>query len=73
MATVQQRSICDVQDDVRALVERGSVGRQHRIYELCKYFNDREWLKIEELLTAHNYLLRDSVIDLIGKESWDND
>jgi hypothetical protein len=73
MATVRQRSIRDVQDDVRALVERGSIGRHHRIYELCRHFNDRDWLKIEQLLGAHDYLLRDSVIDLIGKESWVND
>lgn len=73
MATVQQRSIRDVQDDVRALVERGSISRQHRIYELCRYFSDRDWPKIEQLLEDHDYLLRDHVIDLIGKESWLND
>ncbi len=73
MPTIQQYSIADIQDEVRALVARGSVGRQQRIYELSKYFNDRQWEDVERLLTANNFLLRDRVIELAGKESWIND
>lgn len=65
--------ITDVQDEVRALVARGSVGRQQRIYELSNYFGDRQWSNIERLLAENDYLLRDRVIELIGKESWVND
>jgi Domain of unknown function (DUF4327) len=66
-------SMTDIQDEVRALVARGSVGRQQRIYELSKYFGDRQWPNIERLLAENDYLLRDRVIELIGKESWLND
>jgi hypothetical protein len=73
MPIVRQYSITDIQDKVRALITKGSVGRQQRIYELSKYFNDREWPKVERLLELNDYLLRDRVIDLVGKESWVSD
>jgi Domain of unknown function (DUF4327) len=73
MTIVRHYSITDLQDEVRALVARGSVHRQHRIYELSKFFSDRKWNNLEQLLEEHQYLLRDRVIDLVGKESWQND
>jgi hypothetical protein len=73
MPIVRQYSITDIQDKVRALITKGLVGRQQRIYELSKYFNDREWPKVERLLELNDYLLRDRVIDLVGKESWISD
>jgi hypothetical protein len=73
MITTQRYSIAEVQDEVRALVARGSVGRQQRIYELSKHFGDRQWHNVEQLLVANNFLLRDRVIELAGKESWIND
>jgi hypothetical protein len=73
MPAIQQYSITDLQDEVRALVARGAVGRQQRIYELSKYFSDRAWHDIECLLNIHDFMLRDHVIDLVGKESWAND
>jgi hypothetical protein len=69
----QYSSITDIKDEVRALVTRGSVGPQNRIYELSKYFGDREWPTVESLLETYDYLLRDPIIDLVGKESWLND
>jgi Domain of unknown function (DUF4327) len=54
-------------------VSRGLVGRQQRIYELSRHFSDRQWHNVEQLLAANNFLLRDRVIDLVGKESWMND
>jgi Domain of unknown function (DUF4327) len=73
VAILRQYSITDIQEEVQALVSRGLVGRQQRIYELSRHFNDRQWYNIEQLLTANNFLLRDRVIDLAGKESWMND
>ena len=73
MRIIYQYCITDFQDEVRALVARGSVGRQQRIYELRKYFGDRQWQDIEHLLAEYDYLLRGHIIDLIGKESWLND
>jgi hypothetical protein len=68
-----QYSMTDIQDEVRALVERGLVGKQARIYELKKFFSDRKWQTIERLLDMHDYVLRGHIIDLVGKESWIND
>lgn len=73
MAILRQYTITDIQQEVQALVSRGLVGRQQRIYELSRYFNDHQWHNVEQLLAANNFLLRDRVIDLAGKESWMND
>jgi Domain of unknown function (DUF4327) len=54
-------------------VARGLVGRQQRIYELSRHFGDRQWQDIEQQLAVNNFLLRDRVIELAGKESWIND
>lgn len=69
----RQYSIQAIQDEVRALVTRGSIGKRNQLYTLAKFFGDREWPNIERLLETNEYLLRDSVCDLIGKESWMND
>lgn len=72
-AVQQQYSIADFQDEVRALVARGSVVRQQRIYELRRHFGDSAWYAVEQLLNLHEYLLKDYVSDLVGRESWAND
>ena len=73
MLKERQYSICFIQDEVRALVTRGSIGRQNQIYSLSRYFSDSEWQKVGEVLETNDYLLRDYIGDLIGKESWLND
>jgi Domain of unknown function (DUF4327) len=73
MPTVRELTIADVQDEVRALVTRGSIGRQQRIFELSRFFSDYRWQMIERLLETNDYLLRDRVIDLVGKEYWNGD
>ena len=73
MLVIHQYCITDFQDEVRALVARGSVSRQQRIYELRKYFGHRQWQNVERLLAEEDYLLRGYIIDLVGKESWIND
>ncbi len=73
MFAIYQYSITDLQDEVYELVMRGLVSPQQRIYELKKHVSDREWHNLEQLFADHNYLLRDRIIDLIGKESWTND
>ncbi|NJN00086.1 MAG: DUF4327 family protein [Phormidesmis sp. RL_2_1] len=66
-------SIDAIQDEVRALVTKGSIGRNYQIYSLSQYFDGGEWQEVEQTLTTHDYLLRDSICDLIGKEVWIND
>ena len=73
MSEVRQYALCDVRDEVQALMSQGLIGRHSRIYALCTFFNYRDWLKIERILEDHDFLLRDPVVELIGKEVWLND
>jgi len=62
-----------IQDEARQLVQRGLVSRQQPIYILCQYIPAREWSCIECELERCNFLLRDRIGDLLGREDWDND
>ena len=73
MVTLERYCINDFQDEIRALVARGSVDRQQRIYELHRFFGDRQWQDVEHLLNTYDYVLRGRIIDLVGAESWEND
>jgi Domain of unknown function (DUF4327) len=73
MAVLERYRISDFQDEVRALITRGSVDRQQRIYELKRFFGDRQWQDVEHLLDTYDYVLRGRIIDLVGAESWEND
>jgi len=73
MVTLERYCISDFQDEVRALIARGAVDRQQRIYELKKYFGDRQWQEVERLLETDDYVLRGRIIDLVSAESWTND
>ncbi|MEL6157692.1 MAG: DUF4327 family protein [Cyanobacteria bacterium J06623_5] len=66
-------SIQVVKDEAQALVARGSIARNSQLYSLSRYFGDDDWASIESVLEDNEYLLRDSICDLIGKESWLND
>jgi hypothetical protein len=62
-----------LRDEVRHLVEKGVVSRYQPIYTLCRYIPYREWLSVERELESYDFLLRDPVIDLLGREDWTND
>lgn len=62
-----------IQDEARQLVQKGLVSRQQPIYTLCQYIPAREWVCIEVELEKCDFLLRDRISDLIGREEWDND
>jgi uncharacterized protein YqgQ len=66
-------SIDMIQDEVRHLVETGTVSRHQPIYVLCQYIPAREWVCVECELERCDYLLRDQIGDLIPSEKWDND
>lgn len=66
-------SIDLLQDEVRHLVQRGTVTRQQPIYTLCKHIPAREWACVEDELEKCDFLLRDRIGDLLGHEKWDND
>ena len=62
-----------IQDEVRHLLENGTVSRHQPIYVLCQYIPPREWLGVECELERCDYLLRDQIGDLVASECWDND
>ena len=62
-----------IQDEARRLVQKGVVSQQQPIYTLCQYIPAREWVCIECELEKCEFLLRDRIADLIGREVWEND
>jgi len=68
-----QYSLDVIQDEARDLVRRGLVSRQQPIYILCQFIPPRDWACIEFELERCNFLLRDRIGDLMGREEWEND
>lgn len=68
-----QYSLKVIQDEARQLVHKGVVSRQQPIYSLCQYIPAREWVCVECELEKCDFLLRDRIADLLGREEWDND
>jgi hypothetical protein len=62
-----------IRDEARQLVQQGVISRHQPIYVLCQYIPAREWAWVECELEKSNFLLRDRVGDLLGREDWDND
>jgi hypothetical protein len=73
LTSVLAIEIESIREEARDLVNCGKLDRQKPIYTLCHFFPAREWEAVEQELEAHGYLLRDRVIDLLGREDWDND
>ncbi len=68
-----QYSMNFLQDEARHLVQQGVVSRHQPIYVLCKYIPAREWAHVECELEKCDFLLRDRIGDLLGREDWEND
>jgi hypothetical protein len=68
-----QYSIEFIKEEARTLVKNGFVGRQQPIYTLCQYIPAREWALVESELEKYDFLLRDRIVDLMGREDWGND
>ncbi len=62
-----------LQEEARQLVQKGIISRQQPIYALCKHIPAREWAWVEHELEKNNFLLRDRIADLMGREDWEND
>lgn len=68
-----QYSMSLIKDEARQLVQKGAISRYQPIYVLCQYIPAREWACVECVLENNDYLLRDRIGDLLGREDWEND
>ena len=73
MRTIVRYSLEVIREEVRQLVEEGLLHRQQPIYTLCQYVPASQWLEIERELTLNEFSIREAIIDLLGKEDWDDD
>lgn len=73
MLQMTRYSIKDIQEEARHLVEQGKIDRQQRIYTLCQFLPSGEWRCIETELEKNDFLLRDSIADLIPSQEWTDD
>ncbi|MBF2007078.1 DUF4327 family protein [Chlorogloeopsis fritschii PCC 9212] len=62
-----------IKEEARQLVKKGLVQRNQPIYALCKYIPGRDWICVELELEKNEFLLRDKIIDLLGREDWSED
>ena len=62
-----------IREEARQLIEKGILSRQQPIYTLCKYIPAREWVGVECELERCEYLLRDTIGELVAYETWEND
>ncbi|PLS68720.1 MAG: DUF4327 domain-containing protein [Cyanobacteria bacterium M5B4] len=63
-------SIHAIREETLDLVAKGSLRRDQPIYALSRFYTHREWLMIEQELELNQYLLRDRISDLVGREEW---
>jgi hypothetical protein len=68
MVTSVQYSIEAIKDEARQLISKGLVARQQPIYTLCQYIPACEWVCVECELEKNDFLLRDRIMDLLGRE-----
>jgi hypothetical protein len=71
--SINYYSLDVIQYEASQLVRKGIVSRQQPIYTLCQYIPAREWVLVEYELEKCDFLLRDRIGDLIGREQWEND
>jgi hypothetical protein len=62
-----------LKEEAKQLVEAGEIDRNQPIYALCRFIPPSEWECVELELEANDYLLRDEIVDLLGREDWSND
>jgi hypothetical protein len=73
MSQTIQYSIDTIKDEARHLVDQGKIDRKQPIYMLCRFISPREWECVELELERNEFLLRDEILDLLGREDWTND
>ncbi len=62
-----------LREEARKLIQKGEINRNEPIYTLCKFIPGRDWVCLELELEENDFLLRDKIIDLLGREDWTED
>jgi hypothetical protein len=71
--STKRYSIGTIKEEAYNLVENGLITLDQPLRILFEYLPVQQWNMIECELERHDYLLRDRVIDLIGKLKWESD
>ena len=72
-ASTKRYSIAAIREEAINLVQNDVVALDRPIRILFEYFPAPQWNIIEYELERHDYLLRDRIIDLVGKIDWESD
>lgn len=72
-ASTKQYSIAVIREEAINLVQIGAIALDRPLRILFEYLPVQQWNAIEYELESHDYLLRDRIIDLVGKISWESD
>ena len=70
---IKRYDLNTIREEVFNLLELGTISLDRPLRSLYNYFPAQHWNKIERELEINDYLLRDSVIDLVGGINWSND
>ncbi len=74
LATSTKRySIDMIKQEVYSLLEIGVITIDQPLRILYDYLPAKQWNEIECELERYDYLLRDRIIDLVGKLEWESD
>ncbi len=72
-ASNKRYSIVAIREEAVNLVQIGAIALDRPLRILFEYLPAQQWNVIEHELERHDYLLRDHIIDLVGKISWESD
>lgn len=71
--SIERYSIAIIRQEACNLLEMGVIAGDQPLRILFEYLPAKKWHIIECELERYDYLLRDRIIDLVGKVNWDND
>lgn len=72
-ASSKRYSIAAIREEAINLVQNGVIALDRPIRILFEYLPAPQWITIEYELERYDYLLRDRIIDLVGKIDWESD
>lgn len=72
-ASTKRYPIAAIREEAINLVQNGVIAIDRPIRILFEYLPAPQWNIIEYELERHDYLMRDRIIDLVGKIDWESD